>query len=91
MYVDRIPQSLLSQTVLSSQPSVLSIKKAMRTYALQGGTSSIFICDDGLRVLGKEEADKRIAFYATHDIGWVARPSHSASFKRLGQFKKASK
>ncbi|KAK7469098.1 hypothetical protein VKT23_003589 [Stygiomarasmius scandens] len=72
------------------QPSVLSIKKAMRTYALQGGTSSIFICDDGLRVLGKEEADKRIAFYATHDIGWVARPPHSASFERLGQFKKAS-
>ena len=30
--------------------SVASLKKAMQTYARQGGTSNIFINDDGLRV-----------------------------------------
>lgn len=33
-----------------SAPSVVSLKKAMQTYARQGGTSNIFINDDGLRV-----------------------------------------
>lgn len=33
-----------------SAPSVASLKKAMQTYARQGGTSNIFINDDGLRV-----------------------------------------
>ena len=32
------------------RPSIESLKKAMQTYARQGGTSTIFICDDGLRV-----------------------------------------
>ncbi len=31
-------------------PSIRSLKKAMQTYARQGGTSTIFVCDDGLRV-----------------------------------------
>jgi len=31
-------------------PSFSSLKKAMQTYARQGGTSTIFVCDDGLRV-----------------------------------------
>jgi hypothetical protein len=31
-------------------PSIRSLKKAMQTYARQGGTSTIFINDDGLRV-----------------------------------------
>jgi hypothetical protein len=31
-------------------PSIESLKKAMQTYARQGGTSTIFINDDGLRV-----------------------------------------
>jgi len=35
-----------------------------------------------------------MAFYATHNIGWVARPPHDTSspdgFKRAGRFKKAS-
>lgn len=35
---------------VSSAPSITSLKKAMQTYARQGGTSSIFINDDGLRV-----------------------------------------
>ncbi|KAJ7025944.1 glycosyl transferase family group 2-domain-containing protein [Mycena alexandri] len=74
-------------------PSVYSIKKAMQTYARQGGTSSIFVHDDGLQALGEEERSKRIAFYADHNIGWVARPKHDDSpggFKRAGRFKKAS-
>ncbi|KAH6905305.1 glycosyl transferase family group 2-domain-containing protein [Coprinopsis sp. MPI-PUGE-AT-0042] len=34
-------------------PSVNSLKKAMQTYARQGGTSSIFVHDDGLQLLTK--------------------------------------
>jgi hypothetical protein len=33
-----------------SAPSIASLKKATQTYARQGGTSNIFINDDGLRV-----------------------------------------
>ncbi|KAK7018371.1 Glyco-trans-2-like domain-containing protein [Favolaschia claudopus] len=74
-------------------PSVYSLKKAMQTYARQGGTSSIFVHDDGLQLIGEEEREKRMAFYADHNIGWVARPGHDSSptgFKRAGRFKKAS-
>ncbi|KAH0835762.1 glycosyl transferase family group 2-domain-containing protein [Lanmaoa asiatica] len=74
-------------------PSVTSIKKAMQTYARQGGTSTIFIHDDGLQIISEEQRQERIAFYANHNIGWVARPKHDGSpggFKRAGRFKKAS-
>lgn len=74
-------------------PSVNSLKKAMQTYARQGGTSSIFVHDDGLQLIGPEEREKRIQFYANHNIGWVARPPHSNEpngYKRAGRFKKAS-
>ncbi|KAI0684990.1 glycosyl transferase family group 2-domain-containing protein [Cytidiella melzeri] len=74
-------------------PSIESIKKAMQTYARQGGTSTIFINDDGLRVISREERDARIAYYANHGIGWVARPKHDNApdgFHRAGRFKKAS-
>ncbi|KAG5715153.1 hypothetical protein E4T56_gene20949, partial [Termitomyces sp. T112] len=74
-------------------PSVFSIKKAMQTYARQGGTSAIFICDDGLQLISEKDREERIAFYANHNIGWVARPGHSSApdgFKRAGKFKKAS-
>lgn len=65
----------------------------MQTYARQGGTSSIFVHDDGLQLISEEERAERIAFYADHNIGWVARPPHDNSpdgFKRPGRFKKAS-
>ncbi|KAJ7058150.1 glycosyl transferase family group 2-domain-containing protein [Mycena amicta] len=78
-------------TVLA--PSIESIKKAMQTYARQGGTSSIFVNDDGLRLLSGPDRDERLAFYAHHNIGWVARPKHDGSsegFNRAGRFKKAS-
>ncbi|KAG6830498.1 hypothetical protein H0H87_007855 [Tephrocybe sp. NHM501043] len=74
-------------------PSVFSIKKAMQTYARQGGTSAIFVCDDGLQLISEADREERIAFYANHNIGWVARPGHSSApdgFKRAGKFKKAS-
>ncbi|KAJ6629846.1 glycosyl transferase family group 2-domain-containing protein [Mycena sp. CBHHK59/15] len=74
-------------------PSVYSLKKAMQTYARQGGTSSIFVHDDGLQLLGEQERSARVAFYADHNIGWVARPPHASApdgFKRAGRFKKAS-
>ena len=67
----------------------------MQTYARQGGTSTIFVHDDGLQLLNKEEREKRITFYSDHNIGWVARPPHSNDadgygYKRAGRFKKAS-
>ncbi|KAH0828624.1 glycosyl transferase family group 2-domain-containing protein [Lanmaoa asiatica] len=78
-------------------PSIESLKRAMQTYARQGGTSSIFVNDDGLRLLPPAEAAARLSFYATHNIGWVARPAHTYNaktnlkgFKRAGRFKKAS-
>ena len=80
---------------LTIAPSVYSVKKAMQTYARQGGTSAIFICDDGLQLISEEEREERIAFYANHNIGWSARPGHNSKdpngFKRMGKFKKASK
>ncbi|KAG5341078.1 hypothetical protein C0989_011806, partial [Termitomyces sp. Mn162] len=60
-------------------PSILSIKRAMQTYARQGGTSSIFVCDDGLRLMPVHEQQERARFYAGHGIGWVARPGHGAT------------
>ncbi|KAI0728334.1 glycosyl transferase family group 2-domain-containing protein [Fomitopsis betulina] len=74
-------------------PSVYSLKKAMQTYARQGGTSSIFVHDDGLQLISEEERQARVAFYADHNIGWVARPPHDNApdgYKRAGRFKKAS-
>ena len=74
-------------------PSIQSIKKAMQTYARQGGTSNIFINDDGLQLLPPTERGARITYYTDHGIGWAARPPHSDEadgFKRAGRFKKAS-
>lgn len=45
------------------------------------------------QLLPVEERDARIAYYANHGIGWVARPKHDDAqdgFKRAGRFKKAS-
>ncbi|KAH8830090.1 glycosyl transferase family group 2-domain-containing protein [Flagelloscypha sp. PMI_526] len=80
----------LEETIM---PSVMSIKKAMQTYARQGGTSAIFMHDDGLQLISPEDREARISFYANHNIGWVARPPHSSEedgYKRAGRFKKAS-
>jgi hypothetical protein len=65
----------------------------MQTYARQGGTSTIFVHDDGLQSLAVPEREARVAFYANHNIGWVARPVHDdgpGGYRRAGRFKKAS-
>lgn len=67
-------------------PTVRSIKQAMSTYELQGGSANMFVNDDGLQLLGEEERAARIEFYADHGIGWVARPKHGEDgFLRRGK------
>ena len=83
-------------------PTVLSLKAAIATYEMQGGSSNIFINDDGMQLLPEAEAEARRSFYQEQNIGWVARPPHSPKpeksgtdnskkgFVRKGKFKKAS-
>jgi cellulose synthase/poly-beta-1,6-N-acetylglucosamine synthase-like glycosyltransferase len=72
-------------------PTVKSIKQAMSTYELQGGSANMFVNDDGLQLISEEDRRARIEFYADHSIGWVARPKHGENgFLRRGKFKKAS-
>lgn len=73
------------------KPTIQSLKAAISTYELQGGTANIFINDDGLQLVSDEERDRRMEFYADEDIGWTARPKHGVDgFVRRGRFKKAS-
>ncbi|EXJ79453.1 hypothetical protein A1O3_08955 [Capronia epimyces CBS 606.96] len=72
-------------------PTVKSIKQAISTYELQGGTANMLINDDGLQIIDEEERKARIEFYHDHSIGWTARPKHNSDgFVRRGKFKKAS-
>lgn len=69
-------------------PTVRSIKQAMSTYELQGGSANMFVNDDGLQLLHHEDQMARIEFYADHSIGWVARPKHGEEgFLRRGKCK----
>ena len=79
------------------KPTVMSLKAAISTYEMQGGTANIFINDDGMQLISEEEAQERREFYEEHNIGWVARPKHNPDprpgerrFLRRGKFKKAS-
>ncbi|KAI9729930.1 MAG: hypothetical protein M1818_008370 [Claussenomyces sp. TS43310] len=79
------------------EPTIQSLKAAISTYEMQGGTANIFLNDDGLMLMDDETAARRIETYRMHDIGWVARPKHNPSpenkehsFLRRGKFKKAS-
>ena len=79
------------------KPTVRSLKAAISTYEMQGGTANIFVNDDGMQLLPEEAAQVRRDFYDEHNIGWVARPRHNPSpvgeeraFLRRGKFKKAS-
>lgn len=83
------------------QPTILSLKAAISTYELQGGSANIFVNDDGMQLISTEEAQARREFYEEHSIGWVARPGHGVTltvgegeepkkFVRKGKFKKAS-
>jgi hypothetical protein len=72
-------------------PTVKSIKQAMSTYELQGGSANMIINDDGLQIIDEVERLARIEFYQDHGIGWTARPKHGEDgFVRRGKFKKAS-
>ncbi|KAL9094552.1 MAG: hypothetical protein Q9165_003111 [Trypethelium subeluteriae] len=79
------------------EPTIRSIKGAISTYEMQGGTANIFVNDDGMQLISEDEARQRMDFYDEHNIGWVARPKHNAKpaegerqFLRRGKFKKAS-
>ena len=70
-------------------PTVKSIKQAISTYELQGGSANMFINDDGLQIISEDERNARIDFYADNSIGWTARPKHNHNgFVRKGKFKK---
>lgn len=72
-------------------PTVRSLKAAISTYELQGGTANILINDDGMQLINETERQARIDFYADNMIGWTARPPHGLDgFVRKGKFKKAS-
>jgi len=71
-------------------PTVKSIKQAISTYELQGGSANMFVNDDGLQIIDEEERRARIEFYADHSIGWVARPKHGDNFVRRGKCKWSS-
>jgi cellulose synthase/poly-beta-1,6-N-acetylglucosamine synthase-like glycosyltransferase len=74
-------------------PTIQSIKAAISTYELQGGSANIFINDDGFQLFDDQKREERVDFYRDHGIGWIARPPHSNEkdgFKRAGKFKKAS-
>lgn len=72
-------------------PTVRSLQAAISFYESRGGTASIFINDDGMRMISEEEAQARRDFYQDNDIGWVSRPMDGAEgFVRRGKFKKAS-
>lgn len=77
------------ETVL--KPTFQSLQKAIHTYELQGGSANIFVNDDGLQIIDRDEALARIEFYEENNIGYVARPEHGKDgFVRKGRFKKAS-
>ena len=72
-------------------PTIRSLKAAVSTYELQGGTASIFVNDDGMQLLEEDMAKGRMKYYHDQGIGWVARPPHdSDGYIRAGRFKKAS-
>ena len=79
------------------EPTIKSLKTAISTYEMQGGTANIFVNDDGMQIISAEDAQARRDFYDEHNIGWVSRPKHNpkpaegqVGFIRPGKFKKAS-
>lgn len=72
-------------------PTVNSLLPAIKHYEQQGGTASIFVCEDGMQAVKPEIAEMRQRYYRANNIGWVARPKHGENgFVRGGRFKKAS-
>lgn len=72
-------------------PTIQSLKVAISHYESRGGSASIFVNDDGLALLGEQEANDRIDYYHDNNIGWVSRPKDGQKgYSRRGRFKKAS-
>ncbi|KAF2088052.1 hypothetical protein K490DRAFT_65333 [Saccharata proteae CBS 121410] len=80
-------------------PTVESLVQAVKHYENLGGTASIYVNDDGMRLVKQDLAEARKAFYDLNHIGWCARPKECKNpdpekgeffFVRKGQFKKAS-
>lgn len=72
-------------------PTIESVKKAISTYELQGGTASIIVSEDGMQLVSQHDQAVRHEFYEKNNIGWVARPAHGKDgYLRKGRFKKAS-
>ena len=70
-------------------PTIQSLKAAISTYELQGGTASVFVNDDGMQLLDEDMAKGRRKYYHDQGIGWVARPPHKKDgYLRAGRFKK---
>ncbi len=99
--IDKLPHITIQCPVYKEglagviQPTILSIKAAISTYEMQGGSANIFVNDDGMQLISEEDAQLRRDFYDEHNIGWVARPKHNPNpgdgekaFLRRGKFKK---
>lgn len=72
-------------------PTIESVKKAITTYELQGGTAGIVVSEDGMLLVDEQEKKLRKEFYERNNVGWVARPGHNKDgYVRKGRFKKAS-
>jgi cellulose synthase/poly-beta-1,6-N-acetylglucosamine synthase-like glycosyltransferase len=79
-------------------PTLRSLKEAISTYEMQGGSANIFVNDDGMQMMTDDEAKERQIWFDENNIGWVARPPHNPDGKiedrpihnRRGKFKKAS-
>ncbi|KAF2148423.1 hypothetical protein K461DRAFT_247893 [Myriangium duriaei CBS 260.36] len=76
-------------------PTITSVLKAVNYYQAQGGTATIFVCDDGMQLISEELQEARKMFYELHNIAWVSRPKQCTKpgpdyFLRKGKFKKAS-
>ncbi|KAL1616786.1 hypothetical protein SLS54_008178 [Diplodia seriata] len=80
-------------------PTVETLLKAVKHYEEHGGTASIYVNDDGMRLVKEDLQEARKAYYELNDIGWCARPKQNENpdatkgeihFVRKGQFKKAS-
>lgn len=75
-------------------PTIQSVKQAISTYELQGGSANILMHDDGLQSIPEKDRLNRIDFYADNSVGWTARPNHNAilldgrKFIKKGKFKK---
>ena len=76
------------------RPTIQSVKQAISTYELQGGSANILLHDDGLQSIPEDDRVDRMNFYADNGIGWTARPNHNSvllngtTFVKKGKFKK---